>query len=311
LDKDGKDDGGFMSDTIDNGSMTGKKVIAYRGRLFKVVLESNFGSTNIGWCLTYLPRGIALLAEDVISTTSRPGAPVLQEFAFTVLDEKIENVMLEFRLIRHNATIGKDEQLEAVTIYVHTVEYKEGSIDKTNFVEYSENSATVPGHDSDCTRVLKYGYPPYMKYGYALAAGAAPCQSAAGSVETAIPPYGYPDPMIDYGYPSPVKYGYYGAGTGCAVVQDDCGCQVEKYGFPPLGKYGHPGSFVKYGYYGVGTGCAVVQDDCGRYIVKYGCLPASGGGAVPCPPVAGPEGVAIAYGHRYPGLKYGIIGCQS
>jgi hypothetical protein len=56
---------------------------------------------------------------------------------------------------------------------------------------------------------------------------------------------------------------------------------------------------------------AVVQDDCGRPVVKYGCLPASGGGAAPCPTVAGPEGMVIAYGLVYPGLKYGIIGCQS
>jgi hypothetical protein len=124
---------------------------------------------------------------------------------------------------------------------VDTVEYKEGSIDKTKFVEYSENSATVAGHDSDCTRVLKYGYP--------------------GSFGK----YGYPGSFV--------KYGYYGTGASCAVVQDDCGCQVEKYGFPPLSKYGHPGSFVKYGYYGAGTGCEVVQDDCGCQVEKYGFPP--------------------------------------
>jgi hypothetical protein len=40
-------------------------------------------------------------------------------FSFTVLDEiEKKKAALEFRLIRHNATIGEDEQLETVTIYV-------------------------------------------------------------------------------------------------------------------------------------------------------------------------------------------------
>jgi hypothetical protein len=59
--KDGKEDGGFMADD--------RKIVAYQGKLFKIVLESNFGSTNIGWCLTSLPVGIALLSEETIPLT--------------------------------------------------------------------------------------------------------------------------------------------------------------------------------------------------------------------------------------------------
>lgn len=46
-----------------------RKIVAYQGKLFKIVLESNFGSTNIGWCLTSLPVGIALLSEETIPLT--------------------------------------------------------------------------------------------------------------------------------------------------------------------------------------------------------------------------------------------------
>jgi hypothetical protein len=253
-----------------------KKVTVCLGKLFKVVLESNFGTTNIGWCLTHLPTGIALLAEETLLSTPRVGASVQQVFSFTALE--VKTTALEFRLIRHTATIS-DEALGKVTVKLE-VKAEESSIDKTNFVEYSENTATVAAteNDGDCTQVLKYGYPPYMKYGYPPApeGGAVPCPPITGPGGTIVA-YGFPPP-VKYGYPgSFVKYGYppAGASVDCAVVQDDCGCHVVKYGFPPPVKYGYPGSFVKYGYplAGASVDCAVVQDDCGCHVVKYGFPP--------------------------------------
>jgi hypothetical protein len=269
--------------------MTTEKVIAYPGRLFKVVLGSNFGSTNIGWCLTFLPHGIALLAEEIVPLSPRVGTPVQQVFNFVVLDAA-QDAKLEFRLIKHIGTIGKDEQLETVEVEVAVVsDSLKSGVSKKRFVEYSENVATyLPVQDDDCTQVLKYGYPPYMKYGYPVASveGAASCPPEVGSDGTIRYKYGYP--AVKYGYPgTTVKYGYpplEGAKAACEIVQDDCGCYIVKYGYPAV-KYGYPGTAVKYGYpplEGAKAACEIVQDDCGCYIVKYG----------------------------YPAVKYGYPACQ-
>jgi hypothetical protein len=57
-----------------------RTIVAYQGRLFTVALKSHFGSTNIGWVLTHLPKGVALLAEENVAQTARPGGPVNQVF---------------------------------------------------------------------------------------------------------------------------------------------------------------------------------------------------------------------------------------
>jgi hypothetical protein len=232
----GKDDGGFMTDD--------KKIIAHQGKLFKVVLGSNFGSTNIGWCLTSLPKGIALLSEETIQLSSRFITPVHQVFNFTALDE-VKDVKLEFRLIRHVATIGKDDELETMEIEVDVVPYNAKSdVSKKRFVEYSENAASYsPVQDNDCTQVLKYGYPPYMKYGYPVtsAGASASCPPVVDAAGNVVHAYGYP--RNKYGYPEAVvKYGYppEDVKAGCEVVQDDCGCYIVKYGYPRV-KYGYPG----------------------------------------------------------------------
>jgi hypothetical protein len=233
----------------DNG-----KVTAQQGKLFKVVLGSNFGSTNIGWCLTSLPQGIALLAEEVIPLSSQLGTQVQQVFYFSVLNE-IKNAKLEFRLIEHLAVIGKKEQRETVEIEVEVVSGDlKSDVSKRRFVEYNGNAAAYfpPVQDDDCTQVLKYGYPPYMKYGYPAvsAGGEVPCPPVTEADGTIVYKYGYP-PLVKYGYfGAPVKYGYppEGAKTSCEVVQDDCGCYVVKYGYPRRIMYGYPDAPVKYGY---------------------------------------------------------------
>jgi hypothetical protein len=156
-------------------------------------------------------------------------------FSFTGLNE-MKDAKLEFRLIRHIATIGKDEQLETVTVEVEVVEYKKNSI-VNDYVKYSENSATLPTGNDDCSQVLKYGYPPYMKYGYAPTAGTgADCPIVQDERGCLVFKYGYPGPFVKYGY-----YGAEGAKAGCAVVQDDYGRPVVKYGCLPLVKYGYSG----------------------------------------------------------------------
>jgi hypothetical protein len=103
-----------------------------------------------------------------------------------------------------------------VTIDVEVHPYDEkADISKGRFVEYSENSATVSAvQDNDCTSVLKYGYPPFVKYGYP--AGEAPCApvtEADGSVR------------YKYGYPS-------AANAACPPVTEADGSVRYKYGYP-------------------------------------------------------------------------------
>jgi hypothetical protein len=208
---------------------------AYQGRLFKVALTSHFGSSNYGWVLTSLPKGIALLSEEV-EPSEKGNTTVSQNFYFTALDAEDPQVELEFRLVAHLPTIGKDAQKQTITIKVLVVPYNEDAdgIGKGRFVEYNDNNAAYNIADDDCTQVLKYGYPPYMKYGYpapALKYGYPGCDAPA---DAAIPTekYGYPGSVLKYGYPP--------ANAQCEVTTDDCGCPVVKYGYPAL-KYGYPG----------------------------------------------------------------------
>jgi hypothetical protein len=323
-----------------------RTITAYQGRLFTVTLKSGFGSTNIGWCLTGLPSGIALLSEENIRLSSRIGGSVNQVFYFVAIAIKdvkdvkdVKKVRLEFSLITHLPTIGEQQVVGTVSVDVEVYPYDETSdIGKTRFVDYSENGALVgaaSGEDSDCTRVLKYGYPPFLKYGYPVEdaplsqmvrpygypdGAAAPCPLVTDSDGSARYKYGYPvNTAFKYGYPpieppcplvteadgsarykygyaanAGVKYGYPApnAPAACDIVQDDCGCSVVKYGYPSAPKYGYPPVNAT-------PACDIVQDDCGRPVVKYGYPP--------CPLVTDADGSArYKYGYAAnAGFKYG------
>jgi hypothetical protein len=212
----------YMADT--------EKITAYQGKLFKVTLLSNFGSTNTAWCLTSLPQGIALLAEEIILLASQLDAGVQQVFSFSPIDS-LGTETLEFRLIKHLPSIGKEEQLETVKVQVDVVPCDEkNGLSKDRFVEYGENTPTYDGmRDNDCTQVLKYGYPPFMKYGY-------PTPMRVGNV---VHPYGYPFPEGEGSPP-------------CPPVPESDGVVQNKEGYPAVGKYGYPGApkGLKYGYPG-------------------------------------------------------------
>jgi hypothetical protein len=274
---------------MDKNEEERQAIKAYQGRLFRVSLQSHFGSSNAGWCLSSLPKGIAFLAEED-RPDSRGNTSTTQVFSFCALDA-VGKAELEFRLIAHLPTISKKEQLQTVTIKVLVVSHNvdEGGIGKDRFVEYRDNQACFNEGDSDdCTQVLKYGYPPYMKYGYpapALKYGYPGCDAqtnlkygyACVNNSQDIRPYGYPgcdatQANLKYGYPPP--------NPPCAVFTDENGCPVVvKYGFPPLPKYGYPGCDIaqanfKYGYPPPNPSCEVVPDENGCPVVKYGFPPA-------------------------------------
>ncbi|MDR0910243.1 MAG: hypothetical protein LBM77_10820 [Spirochaetaceae bacterium] len=204
---------------------------AYQGRLFKVAFTSHFGSSNVGWVLTSLPKGIALLAEETLPS-EKGNTTVIQTFYFSALDADKPQKELEFRLVAHLPTIDKEAQKQTVTIKVLVVPYDENAegIGKDRFVEYCDNKAVYGDASDDCTQVLKYGYPPYMKYGY----------------PASVVKYGYPgcevpaEAVIPYGYVGQTeKYGYPSRDAACEVYIDDCGCPIVKYGYPTI-KYGYP-----------------------------------------------------------------------
>jgi hypothetical protein len=230
-----------------------KAIKAFQGRLFKVKLQSRFGSTNIGWCLSALPEGVIFLAEEV--TPNEPGlANVTQTFSFCAV-KAVGNISVKFSLIAHLPTITKVEQ--EAEIKVQVVPYDKGNaIGLDRFVEYNDNQAAygAGAADDDCTQVLKYGYPPFMKYGYPVNQ---PRNMKSNRLAEDVRPYGFVAPQspvvkygspgcdmpaIKYGFPnSPgIKYGFPPMNPTCEVFADDCGCPVVKYGFPAL-KYGYPG----------------------------------------------------------------------
>lgn len=189
-----------------------------QGKTFTVELQSMFGSTNYGWCVSSMPEGVILVgAENQPAVYGR--APVIQRFYFGAVSGDDPNLEIKFVLTcLTDLTKVENEYTAKVRIIPG---------DSEEFVSFSENAAKaaipygfVYGGDS----VVKYGYPfgaedTNLKYGY-------PC-----GVQDANLKYGYPCSMenagVVYGYRCSaedvnLKYGY------------SCGVQDAnlKYGYP-------------------------------------------------------------------------------
>lgn len=184
-----------------------ESITAYQGKSFCVNLESHLGSTNYGWCLISMPKGIILAgqANDPVDGLSL----VTQKFFFIAVEApKKQPVEIEFGLCcltQVASELSPFKYEERVVVHVQVV--PSNGVEGRRFVKYNENEAHYAGHNADLLAALKYGYPPLLKYGY-------PCVEN----ECVTEKYGFP-PIVKYGYPPLVKYGY-----------------------PPTLKYGYPGS---------------------------------------------------------------------
>ena len=182
-----------------------QSIVVSQGATFVVELQSMLGSSNYGWCLSSLPKGVILVGTEVVRLpSSHPIGPVNQKFYFGAYSCD-QTLTLEFVM---TAPSCLEDIKDTYTVDVQIV-----PADKQQFVPYSENAVANVKYgyacaDQDQTPVVKYGYPcadqmPVVKYGY-------PCADQMPVVK-----YGYPcadqTPVMKYGYPDqpPVmKYGY-------------------------------------------------------------------------------------------------------
>ncbi|WP_321480247.1 hypothetical protein [uncultured Bacteroides sp.] len=220
-----------------------ESITAYQGKSFHVTLQSYLGSTNYGWCLLSLPKGIILAgqANEPVSDNGRMSVMTNQMFFFIPTESSQKQVEIDFGLCRLNqeaSELNPFKYEEKVTVMVSVV--PANTVEGSKFVKYTDNAATYsPATGHDLMAALKYGYPcdleanVGLKYGY-------PCAQTNYL-------YGYPcsqDSLganLKYGYPcsqSVYLYGY-------PCNQDNLGANV-KYGYPcgqtdtPVLKYGYP-----------------------------------------------------------------------
>lgn len=220
-----------------------ESISAYEGKSFNVTLQSYLGSTNYGWCLISLPKGIILAgqANEPAFQDGTRNALVNQIFYFIATEATQEKTEIDFGLCcltQNPSELNPFKYEEMVTVFVNVI--PANKLEGSKFVQYSGNAAMYsPSGGSDLITALKYGYPCNLESGVGLKYGY-PC-----SVDAAAYKYGYPCSQDAAAY----KYGY-----PCAQEN----AVADKYGYPcsqdaTLLKYGYPCSqdttpVVKYGY---------------------------------------------------------------
>ena len=210
---------------------------ALQGKVCVVTLKGTAG-TNYQWCLTSMPKELALFGTDSVpETVGMFGGTYQEHFYFLVKGGKEITVSLKFELI---CISDPTEVAKTTTVKIRIIPADSSdfasldtvaqvqNVDTDAWVTYGyvcdmqDNQQIVEyGYScgvQDSVPILKYGYPcgvqdsvPALKYGY-------PC-----GVQDSVPTlkYGYPCgmrdslPMLKYGYlcgrqdlqPTP-KYGY-------------------------------------------------------------------------------------------------------
>ncbi|SFR96332.1 hypothetical protein [Anaeromicropila populeti] len=173
-----------------------EQIQANVGKHFVVTLQSMVSSSNYGWCLSSLPKGVVLADKYDIAT--KPGiAPIDQIFVF-LAKEAGENLEIIFELLNLSNPLNCANTVK-VLVTVTPAEAVNNSLEEAKeFVQYSDNSASY-NMNANCEYVyqgtmdtcnLKYGYPV--------------CDNKDSNTILA---YGYPAPIVKYGYPV-LKYGY-------------------------------------------------------------------------------------------------------
>ena len=224
---------------------------ALQGKVCVVTLKGSAG-TNYCWCLTSMPKELALFGTDrVAESTDLCGGTYQEHFYFLVKGSEDINVELNFEL---TCMSNPTEVAKTSTVKIRIIPANSNDFAPLDTVAQVENV--------DADALLKYGYAcgaqdsqRLVKYGYV-------CDMQDS--QNMAKPYGFPliqdrHPSLKYGYPCGVqdnqqlvKYGY------------PCGVQDSypnvMYGYPRIVWDSHPN--VMYGY-----PCGV-QD--GQNLLKYG-----------------------------------------
>lgn len=240
------------------------EMVVLQGKSFSVDLQSMLNSSNYGWSLTGLPKGVVLLGTTVAPTCSGV-APVVQTFWFGAISATDGKAELEFTMVKFSDL--------TVTSKKHTISVKVIPSDSEEFAKFAANADAMA--DDVRNSMQPYGYPfvapssVNMAYGYPYRRGAVAFKYGYPDANDVNFKYGYPcgaeDVNFKYGYPCGVqdanlKYGY-----PCGVQDANlkygypCGLQetVVKYGFPcdvqnTNYKYGYPcgvqDANLKYGF---------------------------------------------------------------
>lgn len=213
--------------------------VVLQGKLLEVDLESMYGSSAFGWCLSALPKELILLRENIVPI--KPGiAPVLHKFYFGVMSAENINVEINFVLAAfHELPYVADTFTAKVRIvpsdaakFVSDGQFKTDST--PSFRSGNEQSYNRMDMANDSR---PYGYP-YVSLDTPFFPAKKKKKTKnkrkhSSDVTNNVRAYGYPCMASDetdgrlYGYPCGVqdaalKYGY------------SCGVQdaVLKYGYP-------------------------------------------------------------------------------
>lgn len=143
-----------------------REFVALEGKVFKVELLSNLGSSNYGWCISALPKEVIFMGGENIPVGGRGNTTLLQRFYFGVVSSEETNVDIMFTM---NSWSDVTKVVESFTAKVSIV-----PSNSSDFVSYSENetNAAIPYgfvFTKDSTQL--YGYPcgvqdASLKYGY-------------------------------------------------------------------------------------------------------------------------------------------------
>lgn len=194
-----------------------QSLVVLQGKVFTVDIQSMFGSTNYGWCVTSLPSGVILMAAENIKSSNGIG-PVTQRFYFGTVSSEVINVDIQFALVCWS---DLTQSADTYTVHVRIVPSDSG-----NYTPYCENA------NAACeTPSLKYGYP---------------CEQM--SIGNAAMPYGViyngtnvgaSTPM--FGTNVPLNMPAFKNNMVVNTPMFGSSVPVVEYGFPPVVKYGFPG----------------------------------------------------------------------
>lgn len=186
-----------------------QSILVLQGKSFIVELQSMYGSSNYGWCLSSMPKGIVLLGIENVSMENKTIiGPVKQTFYFAAVSAE-EKVTLKFDLI--SAACPTDVKA------AYSAEVQIIPANSEDFVQYSDNANVKYGYCCGVNEETKAAIPYGVVYSQNPAANNN-CPSIPGFPVYPLVAYGFgcnENTNLKYGYPCGVndavlKYGYPG-----------------------------------------------------------------------------------------------------